>query len=164
MTHKPPRRTGFFEHYEELIGTWTRRLRNRQQAQDLAHDTFVRVLESDSDGVEQPRAYLHQTARNIAVDGFRREERRDAKELAAVPPSSSETGDPEQHMRAVQLAEAVEKALLELPLNCRQVFVWQKIEGLTQAEIAERLGLSKNMVEKYMIRTLRHLRERVEAP
>ncbi|MDN5400543.1 MAG: RNA polymerase subunit sigma-24, partial [Pseudomonas sp.] len=42
MTSQPPRRTGFFEHYEELIGTWTRRLRNRQQAEDLAHDTFVR--------------------------------------------------------------------------------------------------------------------------
>jgi len=49
-----------------------------------------------------------------------------------------------------------------LPLNCRKVFVWQKIEGLTQAEIAERLGLSKNMVEKYMIRTLRHLRDRLD--
>ena len=164
MTHKVPRRTGFFEHYEELIGTWTRRLRNRQQAQDLAHDTFVRVLESASETVEQPRAYLHQMARNIAVDGFRRETLRDAKEQAAVPPSLSEMGDPEQYMRAIQLAESVEKALQELPLNCRKVFVWQKIEGLTQAEIAERLGLSKNMVEKYMIRTLRHLRERVEAP
>ncbi len=164
MTQKVPRKTGFFEHYEELIGTWARRLRNRQQAQDLAHDTFVRVLESNPDSVEQPRAYLHQTARNIAVDGFRREELRDAKELAAVPPSSSETGDPEQYMRAIQLAESVERALQELPLNCRKVFVWQKIEGLTQAEIAERLGLSRNMVEKYMIRTLRHLRERVEAP
>jgi RNA polymerase sigma-70 factor (ECF subfamily) len=98
------------------------------------------------------------------VDGFRRAELRDAKEQAAVPPSSSETGDPEQYMRAIQLAESVERALQELPLNCRKVFVWQKIEGLTQAEIAERLGLSKNMVEKYMIRTLRHLRERVEAP
>jgi RNA polymerase sigma factor (sigma-70 family) len=164
MTQKVPRRTGFFEHYEELIGTWTRRLRNRQQAQDLAHDTFVRVLESNPDAVQLPRAYLHQTARNIAVDGFRRAELRDAKEQAAVPPSSSETGDPEQYMRAIQLAESVERALQELPLNCRKVFVWQKIEGLTQAEIAERLGLSKNMVEKYMIRTLRHLRERVEAP
>ena len=164
MTHKVPRKTGFFEHYEELIGTWTRRLRNRQQAQDLAHDTFVRVLESNSDTVVQPRAYLHQTARNIAVDGFRREELRDAKELAAVAPCSSETGDPEQYMRAFQLAESVERALQELPLNCRKVFVWQKIEGLTQAEIAERLGLSRNMVEKYIIRTLRHLRERVEAP
>ncbi|NNA34292.1 sigma-70 family RNA polymerase sigma factor [Pseudomonas lundensis] len=164
MTHKPPRKTGFFEHYEELIGTWTRRLRNRQQAQDLAHDTFVRVLETDAATVEQPRADLHQTARNIAVDDFRRAERRDAKERATMPPSASETGDPEQFMRALQLAESVERALQELPLNCRKVFVWQKIEGLTQAEIAERLGLTKNMVEKYMIRTLRHLRERVEAP
>ena len=67
-------------------------------------------------------------------------------------------------MRAIQLAESVERALQELPLNCRKVVVWQKIEGLTKAEIAERLGLSRNMVEKYMIRTLRHLRERVEAP
>ena len=79
MTHKVPRRTGFFDYYDELVGTWTRRLRNRQQAQDLAHDTFVRVLESGSDAVEQPRAYLHQTARNIAVDGFRRDELRDSK-------------------------------------------------------------------------------------
>lgn len=164
MTREVPRRAGFLEYYDELVGTWTRRLRNRQQAQDLAHDTFLRVLESRPETVEQPRAYLHQTARNIAVDGFRREELRDAKEQAAVPPSSSEAGDPEQYMRAIQLAESVEKALQELPLNCRKVFVWQKIDGLTQAEIAERLGLSKNMVEKYMIRTLRHLRERVEAP
>lgn len=164
MTRKAPRRAGFLEYYDELVGTWTRRLRNRQQAQDLAHDTFLRVLESPPETVEQPRAYLHQTARNIAVDGFRREELRDAKEQAAVPPSSCETGDPEQYMRAYQLAESVERALQELPLNCRKVFVWQKIEGLTQAEIAERLGLSRNMVEKYMIRTLRHLRERVEAP
>ncbi|MEK1840256.1 MAG: RNA polymerase subunit sigma-24, partial [Pseudomonas sp.] len=52
MTPKLPRRHGFFEHYEELIGTWTRRLRNRQQAEDLAHDTFVRVLESDSAAVQ----------------------------------------------------------------------------------------------------------------
>ena len=64
----------------------------------------------------------------------------------------------------MQLVRQKERALQELPLNCRKVFVWQKIEGLTQAEIAERLGLSRNMVEKYMIRTLRHLRERVEAP
>jgi RNA polymerase sigma-70 factor (ECF subfamily) len=162
MTPKPPRRPGFFEHYEELIGTWTRRLKNRQQAEDLAHDTFVRVLESDSTVVEQPRAYLHQTARNIAVDAYRREDRRAAMELEAVHRDLPATGDPEHFMHAIQLADSIERALSELPVNCRKVFVWQKIEGLTQAEIAERLGLSKNMVEKYMIRTLRHLRDRLD--
>ncbi|MNB59253.1 putative RNA polymerase sigma factor FecI [compost metagenome] len=157
-----PRRPGFFEHYEELIGTWTRRLRNRAQAEDLAHDTFVRVLESDSAAVQQPRAYLHQTARNIAVDGYRREDRRGAMESQDIDHSESSIGDPEHYMRAIQLADSIERALAELPINCRKIFVWQKIEGLTQAEIAERLGLSKNMVEKYMIRTLRHLRDRLD--
>ena len=163
MTPQPPRRTGFFEHYEELIGTWTRRLRNRQQAEDLAHDTFVRVLESRSTEVTQPRAYLHQTARNIAVDAFRREDRREAITLEAFDQRSPHSGDPEQFMHAIQLADSIERALAELPLNCRKIFIWQKIEGLTQQEIAERLGLSKNMVEKYMIRTLRHLRDRLDA-
>jgi RNA polymerase sigma-70 factor (ECF subfamily) len=163
MIPQPPRRTGFFEHYEELIGTWTRRLRNRQQAEDLAHDTFVRVLEARSTEVEQPRAYLHQTARNIAVDAHRREDRREALALHALEQSAPPNGDPEHFMHAIQLADSIERALAELPLNCRRIFIWQKIEGLTQQEIAERLGLSKNMVEKYMIRTLRHLRDRLDA-
>lgn len=156
------RHKGFVDHYHELIGTWTRKLRNRQQAEDLAHDAFVRVLENDQAGVEQPRAYLHQTARNIAVDGYRREDRRQAVEQDIIDPGSDLSGDPEAYMHAIELADSVERALAQLPLNCRRVFIWQKLEGLTQAEIAERMGLTKNMVEKYMIRTLRHLREHLD--
>lgn len=156
------REHGFFEHYEELIGTWTRRLRSRHRAEDFAHDAFVRVLEADQENVQQPRAYLHQTTRNIAVDHFRREERRALLEMDAAGQGDEARDDPESYMHAVQLADSIEKALAELPVNCRQVFVWQKLEGLSQAEIAERLGLSKNMVERYMIRTIRHLRERLD--
>ena len=153
---------GFLDHYHELIGTWTRTLRSRQQAEDLTHDAFVRVLENPREQVEQPRAYLHQTARNIAVDGFRREDRRQALELQTFDEGVAGSDDPEAYVHALELADSVERALAELPLNCRQVFIWQKLEGLTQAEIAERMGLSKNMVEKYMIRTLRHLREHLD--
>nr|WP_302328693.1 sigma-70 family RNA polymerase sigma factor [Pseudomonas sp. DVZ6] len=153
---------GFLDHYHELIGTWTRKLRSRQQAEDLAHDAFVRVLENPNEQVEQPRAYLHQTARNIAVDGFRREDRRQALELEAFADGATHGSDPEAYVHALELADSVERALAELPLNCRRVFIWQKLEGLTQAEIAERMGLTKNMVEKYMIRTLRHLREHLD--
>ncbi|MBP2085088.1 RNA polymerase sigma-70 factor (ECF subfamily) [Pseudomonas putida] len=153
---------GFLDHYHELIGTWTRKLRSRQQAEDLAHDAFVRVLENPREQVEQPRAYLHQTARNLAVDGLRREDRRQALALEAIDNGTTGSDDPEAYVHALELADSVERALAELPLNCRQVFIWQKLEGLTQAEIAERMGLSKNMVEKYMIRTLRHLREHLD--
>ena len=154
---------GLYSDHHGWLFTWLRKkLGCAHNAADLAHDTFVRVLESDAAGVQQPRAYLHQTARNIAVDGYRREDRRGAMESEAIDESVSSSGDPEHFMHAVQLADSIERALAELPVNCRKVFVWQKIEGLTQAEIAERLGLSKNMVEKYMIRTLRHLRDRLD--
>ena len=160
MSFKLPRNKGFFEYYEELVGTWTRRLKCRHQAEDLTHDAYLRILGTDPDTIEQPRAYLHRTARNIAVDGWRRDERRTAP-LDSLD-EASHLDDPEAHMHAQQLADGIEKALAELPPNCRQVFVWQKLEGLTQAEIAERMGLSRNMVERYMIRTLRHLRERLD--
>ncbi|WP_285425648.1 MULTISPECIES: sigma-70 family RNA polymerase sigma factor [unclassified Pseudomonas] len=163
MTLKLPRGKGFLDHYEELVGTWTRRLKNRHQAEDLTHDAFVRVLESGAASVEQPRAYLHQTARNIAVDTWRREDRRSELERESHDHAVTQADDPEAFMHAIQLADSIERALAELPLNCRKVFIWQKLEGLTQLEIAERLGLSKNMVEKYMIRTLRHLRDRLDS-
>jgi len=165
MPHGPSRNNGFFEFYEELIGTWTRRLRNRQHAEDLAHDAFIKVLEGDEVTVSQPRAYLHRIARNIAVDRHRQAIRRgqldDMQQQEEETPSAD---DPEAHMHAVQLADSIEQALSELPPNCRKVFVWHKLEGLNQVEIAERLGVSRNMVERYMIRTLRHLRDRLDAP
>ncbi|MCY1350902.1 putative RNA polymerase sigma factor FecI [compost metagenome] len=164
MPHGPSRKSGFFDYYEELIGTWTRRLRNRQHAEDLAHDAFVKVLESGDATILQPRAYLHRIARNIAVDRFRREERRSQLEEVADHDEAPPTDDPEALMHAVQLADSIEQALSELPANCRKVFVWHKLEGLNQAEIAERLGVSRNMVERYMIRALRHLRDRLDAP
>lgn len=161
MPFKLPRSKGFFDHYEELVGTWTRRLKNRHQAEDLTHDTFVRVLETNPAQVDQPRAYLHRTARNLAVDGWRRDDRR-AAALEGADGVNAQAQDPEAYMQALQLADSIEKALAELPPNCRKVFVWQKLEGLSQAQIAERLGLSRNMVERYMIRTLRHLRDRLD--
>lgn len=93
---------------------------------------------------------------------MRREDRRQALALEAIDNGTTGSDDPEAYVHALELADSVERALAELPLNCRQVFIWQKLEGLTQAEIAERMGLSKNMVEKYMIRTLRHLREHLD--
>lgn len=62
----------------------------------------------------------------------------------------------------MQLLTALKEALQELPLKCRQVFIWHRLEGYSQTEIAEKLDISVNMVEKYMIRATRHLRDRLQ--
>jgi len=58
-------------------------------------------------------------------------------------------------------AKAVASSVARCPFGKK--LIWQTRKGLTQLEIAERLGLSKNIVETYMIRTLRHLRDRLDA-
>lgn len=156
----------FLASYDELVGSWRRKLGNSHDAEDVAQETLLRALQADASSVQQPRAWLHQTARNLVTDLWRR--RGHAQAWAAEQPAdpsarepACDASNPEQLLQATQLHARLELALAELPLKCRQVFVLQRLDGLGQAEIAERMGLTRNSVEKYMIRAMRHLRERL---
>lgn len=162
FSSRPPL-NGFLAYYNELVGTWTRKLRNRHDAEDVAHDAVLQMLEVDGTTILQPRAYLHQTARNVVTDAYRRSVAHEIVPLDIVDGTAAGDGDPAAMLCAMEMIHTLEGALNELPLKCRQVFVWQRLDGLTQAEIALRLNVSKNMVEKYMIRTMRHLRVRLAA-
>jgi len=167
MCNWPSRRLlpDFLTYYDELLGTWKRRLGNRHDAEDIAQETVLRMLEADAASILKPRAYLHQTARNLVTDAHRRrslheivslDELDDGLEELATPDS-----DPGTATYVSEMLSALEAALVELPLKCQQVFVWQCIGAMSQGEIAARLGISKNMVEKYRIRATRHLRARM---
>jgi RNA polymerase sigma-70 factor (ECF subfamily) len=162
FSSRPPL-NGFLAYYHELVGTWTRKLKNRHDAEDVAHDAMLRVLEVDNATILQPRAYLHQTARNVLTDAYRRSIAHEMVPLASMDDTPAGYGNPDAILCATEMIHALEGALNELPLKCRQVFVWQRLDGLTQAEIALRLNISKNMVEKYMMRTMQHLRLRLAA-
>lgn len=159
---RPPL-NAFLAYYNELLGTWTRKLRNRHDAEDVAHDAVLQMLEVGGTTILQPRAYLHQTARNVVTDAYRRSIAHETVPLDTIDDTAAGDDDPAAMLCATEMVHALEGALNELPLKCRQVFVWQRLDGLTQAEIALRLNVSKNMVEKYMIRTMRHLRIRLAA-
>ncbi|KIO47874.1 sigma-70 family RNA polymerase sigma factor [Nitrosospira sp. NpAV] len=162
FSSRPPL-NAFLAYYNELVGTWTRKLRNRHDAEDVAHDAVLQMLEVEGATILQPRAYLHQTARNVVTDAYRRSVAHETVPLDTIDDTATGDHDPVAMLCATEMVHALEGALNELPLKCRQVFVWQRLDGLTQSEIALRLNISKNMVEKYMIRTMRHLRVRLAA-
>lgn len=147
--------------YGELKRYLSRRLGNPDDAADATHDAVVRLLETTGAAIMQPRAYFRRSAFNAATDAYRRRVAHEMVPLDAVQEPATPTGDPEAALRASRFLSELEAALAELPPKCRQVFIWQRLDGLTQVEIAERMGLSKNMIEKYMVRAMRHLRERL---
>ncbi|MGB6103239.1 MAG: sigma-70 family RNA polymerase sigma factor [Pusillimonas sp.] len=162
MSRRPPPGKVWLAHYRELINTWAKRSGSRQDAEDAAHDSIVQLLAMDASAIENPRSYLHRCVRNRLTDLHRRNQLLDPVSLDDLHEADHPLlTDPDAQVRTAQLLAALKEALAELPLKCRQVFLWHRLEGYTQEEIAKRLGISVNMVEKYMIKAARHLRSRL---
>lgn len=152
----------WFAYYGELIGTWTRKTGRPEDAQDATHDVVVGVLEGSGAGVTNQRAYLHRSVHNGLADSYRRQQIVETVPLHELAEDEHPLhADADAQFRANRLYGEMKEALSTLPLKCRQVFVWQRIEGYSQEEIARRLGISVNMVQRYMMRALRHLREQL---
>ncbi len=70
---------------------------------------------------------------------------------------------PERIAMARQQLQLVYAALEELPVDCRNAFIMQSIEGLTQAQIAARLGVSQVKVYRLLIKAMSHCQLRLNA-
>lgn len=163
MSRSPPAPKGWLTYYRGLIGTWTKRGASSPDAEDAAHDVVVNLLQKGDAAVLDAKAYLYGASQNRLAGEFRRQRRSEAVSLDSLTDDQHPVSDDlESAIRGAQLAQALKIALLELPLKCQQVFLWNKIEGYTQEEIAQKLGLSQSMVEKHMKRALRHLQERLQ--
>ncbi|CAB3655747.1 RNA polymerase sigma factor [Achromobacter pestifer] len=163
MSRHPPSDKGWLAHYCELIGAWTRRGGSRHDAEDAAHDVVANMLRNGDATVLDPKAYLYGASQNRLNGEIRRQARRDQVSLDELPDAEHPVqSDPESSIRAAQLADALKAALTELPVKCQQVFLWNKLEGYTQAEIAQKLGLTQSTVEKHMRRALAHIHDRLQ--
>ncbi len=155
----------FQQYYGELLRFLTAKLGCRDQAADVVQDTFLRVRGiKDLAAVAQPRAFLYKTALNLTVDLFRRQRIRSERitqlDMTDDVPSAAPRQD--DAVEAKERVRLLYEAIAKLPPKCRQVFLLHKFMDLPHAEIAARLGISKNMVEKHVMKAMAHCRRCVE--
>lgn len=151
------------QYYQGLVGYLTSRLRDRHLAADLAHDAYLKVLESPRlDGLEYPKAFLYRTAINLCVDAFRRGVVRHSEPLGdMVAEECSRMMSPHASLYELQRAEMVMAALDELSDKCKEAFLLRKLDGLCHDDIAATMGISKASVEKHIVNAMKHCRIRV---
>lgn len=155
--------------HDELLGFLRRHLGSSADAADLAQDTFTQWLKSSSrQEVEQPRAFLYQIARNLLRDHWRRQrhasplrEAGDQADLEQLAAAGEGSGPVVQFERQRYLRELA-KALDGLPPRRREAFVLHKFDGLSQSEVALRMGISLSMVEKHVSSALLHCKRHVQ--
>lgn len=134
-----------------LIGTVFRIVKDRQTAEDLTQETYLRASKAIAlRPVEHLEAYLHQTARNLALDHVRQRKARDRWEQRGIErdllesiPAGQQTV--EAHLIEQEQLRLLDAALQELPVRVRQVWALTR-QGWTYAAIADHLGISRNTV------------------
>lgn len=120
-------------------------------AEDLAQDAWLRLLTRRSSvEVRHVRSFLLKIVANLAVD-TKRQERSRVDAEAGVAAGWGTSANAEQ-------ADAVlaKQVILSLPPALKDVFLLSRFGGLTNVQIAERLGISPKTVEWRMTRALAH--------
>ena len=131
--------------------------------EDIVQETYVRLCHVDDQGkIRHPRAFLHQTVKNLALDYVKRADVR--------LNTSMETDELFHPLEDSTFREASSQqefglfcdAVRHLPVQCRKVFVLKKVYNYSQQEIANELGISQSTVEKHIALGIRRCRNYLE--
>lgn len=155
----------FAQHGGALQAFLYRRVRRHPDAAELAQEVYVRMLRvADMTTVRNPEAYLYAIASNLAKEHSHGAPRASSlldiddplvqEQLAQLPAFG---GELDRERRVDRLREV----LGQLSPKCRAAVVLQYWHGLSYEEIGERLGVSTNMVKKYLSQALVHCRRRM---
>lgn len=145
-------------YHRELLNFLTRQVSDRDTAADLTQESFARVLTAQQSGqaVLDLRALLYRTARNLVIDQHRRREVRQHDNLDDLPesdhPQAPQHLEPDAALASQQVIRAYVATIEALPPRCREAFVLHIFDELSQAQIAQRMGISVSMVEKHVVR------------
>lgn len=139
-------------HHGWLVNLLRRKLSCSFQADDLAQDTFTRLLSSRSEiaEIKEPRAFLTTVAQRLLANHYQRQSLEQAylQALALMP--EPQAISPEQRLLILQTLQEIDEMLDGLAAKARTAFLLSQLEGLTYDEIALRLGVSTRTVKRYM--------------
>ena len=163
----------FFEKRDNLLLFLAARTRCMATAEDLVQELYLKLLTADAVAadVRSPSALLYRMASNLLIDHVRstqRASRREGqwrfdggvvtgREEVVDEPAADEVVIAKE--RARQLAEAV----ADLPPKMGQAFRLHKLEGLSQAQTAQRMGVSAKMIEQHIQAAIKNLAQKLRS-
>jgi len=155
-------------HRAELLRFLVARVGEREEAEDVVQELWLKLGSVPAGPIGNGRAYLFRMAQNLVLDRVRERRRRARREQqwmvqeTGVEPDGGEVADyapnAEDLLSERDEVARIASAIANLPEGARRTFRLHKIDGLSHAEVATRLGISKSGVEKHMAVAMKHLR------
>lgn len=148
------------EHRQSILLHLLGMVKNREVAEDLLQDTFVRL--SKVPGIEvirQPKSFLLKVATNLALDHLRQQQKTPTfeteeafEDLISPEPEHLEEVIKSRHLEQLQWA------ISQLPDRAKEALVLARLKEMTLKEVAKEMDVSQTMVEKHLKNALQKCR------
>ena len=151
--------------YAPLVRFTARIVGDDARAEEVVQETMLVLWQRRASlvGYTSAQAWLFHAARNRALNVVRHDGMVDRVTPTLISASSAaardDLPDADAALEEAEIRAAVDAAVAALPPRCREVFLLSRVDGVRQAEIAARLGISLKAVEAHITRALRELRQ-----
>lgn len=149
-----------------LVRYISRYFRRSQEAEDVVQEAFVKVIEARRErDIKAPKAYLYQTARNLAYSQTKNKSYSLTDAMGDLLPETDLllTKSMEEEFEVSENFEMFCRAVRSLPVKCRRAYVLCRVYGFTQKEVAAHMGVSLKGVEGHLARATRRCMDFIEA-
>ena len=154
----------------DLVRFFTARTGSAAEAEDLIQDLYLKLMTlPPGPPVEDPSGFLYRMTVNLMLDRARGQQRSAARDDAWRLSRGQRIGgvdaadepSPEQWAADRERLRRLAEAVTALPTQTRRAFELHKLQGLSHAEAARKLGVSRKTVEKQVSAALRLLLARL---
>lgn len=150
----------YLTQFDRLVGFICKKVNDRNDAEDLAQDAFMRLLNYDREIIaENIQNLLFTVANNLVNDYLRHLYIRNDAHSNIVQTADWWNEDTEEKVVAKDLVSLEKKKLDSMPGQRRIIYIMRMHEGKNSQEIAERLGISKRTAENHFHLGITQMRE-----
>lgn len=150
----------FTQYHNAIVAYISRRIKETDEAEDMAQDVFVRLM-SHIDMLRETtiKSFLYTIAQNIVIDYLRKNAKRLELQSYMYDATITETHSVEEQFSANDILALERKRMEELPSQRRKIYCMSRFEDLSSREIAEKLNISRRTVEFHLLLGRKDVRE-----
>ena len=150
----------FKKYYNPLCNYASTIVNDHKMAQDVVQDVFTKLWDKrDNISInDNEKSYLFQAVKNRSLEMLRKRKSDQKISTADYNDVHVDNREIEEEAKNYMLKEFLYKSIGQLPPKCQEIFVLNKVNGLTYNEIASDLNISVKTVENQIGRAYRKLR------